>query len=218
VDGNVFRVLSRVFGIDDEINSPQGKKTFTALANTLISKNFPDFHNQAVMEFGALHCVPQNPNCLNCCLKSSCFAAKHDLQHAFPQKLKAKAARKRYFYYVVIRSGKTLAMKNRGGKDIWQGLYDFHLIEKNRPTNKENLSAEITQSFKHRLTIKALDWVGGYKHILTHQIIHAKFIIVNSAHPVIDKSLKFYTLEKIADLPKPTLISRFLTEYKNFYS
>ena len=218
VDGNVFRVLSRVFGIENEINSVEGKKVFTALANTLISKKFPDFHNQAIMEFGAMHCVPQNPDCTTCCFKQNCFASTHNLQHVFPQKAKSKAARKRYFYYLVIKKGKSLAMKLRQEKDIWQGLYDFHLIEKNRPMSNDKLGIEINEVFRNRLIHKGIEIGGSYKHILSHQIIHSKFIIVRIGSSVLDRNLKFYTFEKIADLPKPALIARFLTDYKNFYS
>ncbi|HYG19647.1 MAG TPA: A/G-specific adenine glycosylase, partial [Ohtaekwangia sp.] len=106
VDGNVFRVLARIFGIDKPINSPEGKNHFSTLANALISKHpQPDIYNQAVMEFGALHCVPKNPLCDSCPFKGICVAAMQELQHALPVKLKAKPVRKRYFNYFVIRKG-----------------------------------------------------------------------------------------------------------------
>src|SRR5690349_7153792 len=95
VDGNVFRVLSRVFGIETEINSPKGKKDFTQLANELISKKHPEKHNQAMMEFGALYCTPKNPSCTDCVFSSQCFAFKKNLQLVLPVKTKNKAARKR---------------------------------------------------------------------------------------------------------------------------
>ncbi len=219
VDGNVFRVLSRIFGIETQINSLDGKKVFTALANKLISQKSPDVHNQAIMEFGALHCVPQNPDCINCCFNSTCFAVKNNLQHALPQKLKSKAARKRYFYYLVIRKGQTLAMKIRQEKDIWHGLYDFHLIEKNRPINIEKLGGEVNEVFTNARARTEMEIVGSYRHILTHQVIHSKFIMIQIANAEMrkDKNLKFYTFDKIADLPKPALITRFLTDYKKFF-
>ncbi len=220
VDGNVFRVLSRVFGIENEINSPEGKKIFTSLANSLINKKFPDFHNQAVMEFGALHCVPKNPPCLTCPFQSACFAAQRDLQSVLPRKAKSKPSRKRYFYYFVVQRGKSLLMKKRDGKDIWHGLYDFHLLERNRPIKIEKLLEEVAGSSKSQFTIDQMEISGSYKHILTHQIILAKFVLINTGKFKLPKeqNLKFYTFEKIYDLPKPVLITRFLSDYKNFYS
>jgi A/G-specific adenine glycosylase len=217
VDGNVFRVLARVFGIENEINSPEGKKVFTTLANSLISKNFPDFHNQAVMEFGAVHCIPKNPPCPTCQFQDSCFAAQGDLQSVLPRKAKAKASRKRYFYYFVIQRGKSLLMRKREGKDIWHGLYDFHLVERKRPLKTEKI-LEALPNF--RFTIDEVEISHPYKHILTHQIIFAKFIFIKTEKFQLsrDGNLKFYTFEKIYDLPKPVLITRFLSDYKNFYS
>ena len=131
VDGNVYRVLSRVFGISTEINSPKGKKEFFELANQLIDKKNPAMFNQAVMEFGALFCKPVNPSCESCTFKASCFAYNNNLVASLPVKKKNKPARRRYFYYFVIQSGKSLLMSKRGKKDIWEGLYDFYLLEKN---------------------------------------------------------------------------------------
>lgn len=220
VDGNVFRVLSRVFGIENEINSPEGKKVFTALANTLISKKFPDFYNQAIMEFGALNCVPKNPDCPTCTFQPHCFAAQHNLQSLLPRKVKSKAARKRYFYYVVIQKGGSLLMRKREEKDIWHGLFDFLLLEKRKPIKTEKLLLEIGETMAMSSSMDKVKISGNYKHILTHQIILTKFILISAGNfkPRRDKNLKFYTFEKIYDLPKPVLISRFLSDYKNFYS
>jgi A/G-specific adenine glycosylase len=207
-------VLSRVFGIDKEINSPEGRKIFSELANELISRKHPDRYNQAIMEFGALFCTPKNPDCPACIFKTTCFAAQHNLQAVLPVKAKAKAARKRYFYYFVFQQGKSLLMKKRGAKDIWQGLYDFYLVEKSKPMKTEKVIREFNTSGP---------WVVGedgeasaeYKHVLSHQIILSKFILVRmDAKPLTVPSddLKFYSLKKIADLPKPVLISRFLAD------
>ena len=103
VDGNVFRVLARIYGIDTPINSTEGKRTFFALANQLIDKKQPALFNQAMMEFGALHCTPKNPQCSTCTFKSTCLANKGNLQPDLPAKLASKKSKRRYFYYVVIR-------------------------------------------------------------------------------------------------------------------
>jgi A/G-specific adenine glycosylase len=214
VDGNVFRVLSRLFGIDTPINSPEGKKKFTTLANDLIDKQHPDVHNQAVMEFGALFCTPQNPNCEECIFQKTCFAFQRNLQSVLPVKLKPKVSRKRYFYYVVFEHAKRLSMRKREEKDIWQGLFDFHLIEKKRPVKPDTILMD--QDFKNLVKKKEEILISGnYKHILSHQTIFSTFIIVkskkNSMHP--KKNGSFYSLKQISRLPKPVLISRFLSDH-----
>jgi len=216
VDGNVFRVLSRIFGIEKAINSPEGKKVFTQLANELINNNRPDLHNQAMMEFGALYCTPKNPECSRCVFRPTCVAARNNIQHLLPIKIKAKASRKRYFYYFVIQKGKTLLMKKREEKDIWQGLFDFFLVEKSKPEKIENLIAQVNAVNKVNINNDAVKVSSPYKHILTHQIILSKFILVKKIQPgnLGKERFKFYSVKKIADLPKPVLISRFLADYQ----
>jgi A/G-specific adenine glycosylase len=215
VDGNVFRILARIFGIETEINSPRGKKQFTELANRLIDPAAPDTHNQAVMEFGALFCTPKAPQCPECIFKSSCIAFRDKTQNLLPVKIKGKKARKRYFYYFVLRQGNNLLMKKRESKDIWHGLYDFVLIEKKRTTKAEPLLNELSLLKKARKNpIVSVSKV--YRHVLSHQTIDAKFIVA-SLDSVADlqepDELKFYSRKKIEELPKPVLISKFLDDY-----
>jgi A/G-specific adenine glycosylase len=217
VDGNVFRVLSRVFGIDKVINSPDGKKVFTNLANELISHRHPDVHNQAIMEFGALFCTPRNPLCTQCVFVSECIAAKNNIQHLLPVKTKAKAPKKRYFYYFVVKKGKSLWMKKREEKDIWHGLFDFFLIERNQPGKIEKIIDQLNVEKKTAIKIDDVEVSPAYKHILSHQIIVSKFIIINM-HEIsgdfVREPLELYSSKKISELPKPVLISRFLSDYQ----
>jgi A/G-specific adenine glycosylase len=214
VDGNVFRVLSRIFGVTTPVNSPEGKKTFTRLANDLIPQERPDLHNQAMMEFGALLCTPKNPQCGNCFFRKDCLAYKGNLQQELPVKLKSKPGRKRYFYYIVMEHESGLLMRKRVEKDIWLGLFDFHLIEKKRTTSTENILNEeplITWMRKTaRVTVSK-----SYRHLLTHQTIYSRFIVVKSDKMVIPvlENHAFYSLKQIADLPKPVLVSRFLSDH-----
>lgn len=211
VDGNVFRVLARIFGIEKEINSPEGKKHFTQIANELITPKNPDIHNQAVMEFGALYCTPVSPVCEQCIFQSSCFASQKNLQAQLPVKIKAKAARARYFYYFVFQKGNSLLLKKRREKDIWHGLYDFHLVEKTRAQNALKVMAD--DSLLKKFMEDAQVVAKKYKHVLSHQIIHATFIIIKSDVPAREsENLKYYSTKKIAELPKPVLISRFLED------
>lgn len=213
VDGNVFRILARIFGMETPINTPQGKKQFTEIANQLISKTNPALHNQAVMEFGALFCTPYNPKCPECPFKTTCIAHGQNLIKILPTKLPKRKSRKRYFYYLVVEKNRTLLMKKREGKDIWHGLFDFMLIERDKPVKAERLLAED----QYKAWFQKIDGITVskmYKHILTHQTIHCRFIrlIAKSSFSFRDKGLSFYSPSEIAELPKPALISRYLTE------
>jgi A/G-specific adenine glycosylase len=209
VDGNVFRVLSRIFGIDTPINSPEGKTIFTRLANELISSGQPDIHNQAVMEFGALCCTPKNPQCDQCPFKRNCFAYAHEMQLLLPIKIKSKPSRKRYFNYIVYQYKGQLRMRKRKEKDIWTGLFDFQLVEKNRPVNAVKLLTEQQEKFVEAPIISKT-----YKHVLSHQTIFTKFIILKKSTKTTGlKEGKYYSLKQVKQLPKPVLISRFLADH-----
>jgi A/G-specific adenine glycosylase len=216
VDGNVFRVLSRIFGIDTPINTPEGKKLFFELANTLIPSEHPDVHNQAVMEFGALYCTPKNPLCQGCVFQLSCVANKSGLQGQLPVKQRLKKIRKRYFYYFAIQKGNACLMKRRAEKDIWHGLFDFYLIEKKRPADPLKLVSEVSLLKKGALKNCVIETSKRYKHVLSHQVIHSRFVQIklNGGTLKHTNDLKFYSFKKIAGLPKPVLISRFLTDHQ----
>lgn len=215
VDGNVFRVLARIFGIETPINTPEGKRVFSKLANELVPKENPDVHNQAMMEFGARFCTPRNPSCETCTFQTDCFAYNNSLQHVLPVKLQLKKARKRYFYYFVIQKEKSLLMKKREEKDIWHGLYDFVMVETKRPVDPIKVFAE-NDSLKKFRKGKLSEISGMYKHILSHQLIYSRFIQVTLSRDVSlnGSGLKFYSLKKVAELPKPVLISKFLSDYE----
>jgi A/G-specific adenine glycosylase len=215
VDGNVFRILSRLFGIEDEINSPGGKKAFSILATELIKYAEPATHNQAMMEFGAIWCTPKSPRCDDCAFLNHCVAASKGIQHLLPVKAKAKKSRQRYFYYFVVKKGQSLMMRKRQGKDIWHGLFDFYLVETNRRTGIDQLLRE-TPALKKKFTLANIEISKPYRHVLSHQTINARFITTSfSTPPVLEEpELKLYSRKKIAELPKPVLISRFLEDYQ----
>lgn len=214
VDGNVFRVLARVFGIDKDIASGAGKKYFFKIANELVPKDSPDIFNQAVMEFGALHCTPQNPKCESCPFERSCVANARGLQKLLPIKTPKQKIRKRYFNYVVITHRGKLLMRKRNAGDIWNGLYDFYLIETKKSIKPVTL---LKQEVKfNKLVIEEVSMV--YKHILSHQQLITRFILcsiesMEDLQPLMNKdSLKFYSLPQVEKLPKPILVNRFLME------
>jgi A/G-specific adenine glycosylase len=175
VDGNVFRVLSRYFGIKTPIDSTQGKKEFARKAELLLDKKNPGIFNQAIMEFGAMQCVPQNPDCGICPLKEGCKAFAGDLVSVLPVKSQKTKIRNRYFNYLIIRKNKKILIKKRTENDIWKNLYDFPMVE----TKKEVSSSHL----KKMLGINAASLIlnpKSLKHILSHQIIFARFWEVGS--------------------------------------
>lgn len=217
VDGNVFRVLARIFGIDEDILSNKGKAIFFRLANELISHEEPDTFNQAIMEFGALQCVPKSPPCDVCVFKKQCVAYNHDLQSVLPVKSKKQKTRRRYFYYFVVGKGKKILMRQRGEKDIWQGLHDFYLMESDKPHKIEKLLQQ-NLALKHIKKILPDNVSSVYKHVLSHQTLFATFVELpwDENFPVSQLSgvseYKFFSLKKISELPKPVLITRFLKD------
>ena len=147
VDGNVFRVLSRIFGIDTPINSTEGVKQFKQLAQELLDKKDPANFNQGIMEFGATHCKPQNPLCDSCPFAAKCVAFNQNRISELPVKLKKQKVKNRYFNYLVFISeeGETI-LEQRRGKGIWEGLYEFPLVETSEEVALENLVQEFPES------------------------------------------------------------------------
>lgn len=214
VDGNVYRVLARVFGIDLDIAGGEGKAWFFEKANELIDRQRPDLFNQAVMEFGALHCTPQNPKCESCIFNRTCIARQQGLQELLPVKTKGKKIRKRYFTYLVIEYRGRLLMRKRQPGDIWNGLYDFFLMERPRAMNPK----KIFEALPDLKTISPTLVSNVHKHVLSHQHLMTRFVrmeVSDSRHlqQFIKKNeLAFYSSKQVANLPKPRLITRFLQE------
>ena len=216
VDGNVYRILSRFAGISTPIDSTEGKKEFSLLAQQLLSKHSPQLYNQAIMEFGSLQCKPVKPNCLVCPLSNSCFAYENNKVDVLPVKTKSIKIRKRYFHYLVIRDGNEFYIKKRKSKDIWIGLHDFPMIETKQSTEIEELtkSAEWRNQLgksKHRLE----KVTNEYKHILSHQHIHAKFYEIKTDLKKFNeagKEWKKVNRESVNDYAVPRLIEDYLNQ------
>ncbi len=212
VDGNVYRFLSRYFGIKTPINSSKAKKEFKNLAQELIDVNNPADFNQAIMEFGAKQCKPKNPDCNSCPFKSSCVALQKDLIKELPVKLKKAKIAKRYFNYLVILSddGKTI-IEQRKYKGIWQKLYQFPLVETSKEVDLDLLQKESTfKNFIDKGEYSAsLFNEENIVHKLSHQHLYTKFWIVTL------KTLpkKGISVKSIKDYPVPTLINNFINEF-----
>ncbi|MEN6363214.1 MAG: A/G-specific adenine glycosylase [Bacteroidales bacterium] len=214
VDGNVFRVISRLFDIDTPINTTEGKKVFTRMAEELLDRKHPDNHNQAMMDFGATLCTPTNPNCMNCPLSGHCIAYATGKTQNLPVKLANAKKQNRYFHYLFFTDGTCTYIQQRTKKDIWQQLWEFPLIESDREERIETLLK--------RKDVSA--WTDGHgtigtpvnlKHILTHRVIFAKFIPVHIENmgniPVFWKKIKINELNHYA-------VSRLMELFINKYT
>ncbi len=221
VDGNVYRVLSRFYGISTPIDSGSGKKTFQTLATDLIRSQHPGTFNQAMMEFGALQCVPKNPDCIQCIFNTHCKAFTGNKVDKLPVKQAKRNNRNRYFNYLVIRvenGSKGIYIHHRTKNDIWRGLYDFPMIETIGPENFGSIAgtAEWKKLFDQK-NWKLISSSQTYKHKLTHQHIHAVFHIIHtSAFDVLSKKNVFLVDQKqLENYPIPKLIERFLLDSKH---
>ncbi|CAM1341579.1 A/G-specific adenine glycosylase [Tenacibaculum amylolyticum] len=211
VDGNVYRVLSRFFGITTPINSTEGIKEFKNLAQSIIQKDQPGVYNQAIMDFGALHCKPQNPLCTECDLAVNCVALATNKVSELPVKIKKIKIKKRYFnYLVIITEGEKTIFKERTGKGIWQGLYEFPLIETTKSITAEELMdrEEVQMLFPEKTTITLFN-KGEIVHKLSHQHLITKFWIVTTTG-IAEASMPWTSIE---EYPTSVLISNFLKDY-----
>lgn len=215
VDGNVYRVLSRVFGIDTPIDSTAGKKQFQELAQSLLPENNPGDHNQAVMEFGAMHCRPVNPDCGSCIFREKCAAYAAAKVADLPVKAKKTKVRNRYFNYIVCSYRDEMYLSKREHKDIWQGLYEFHLVETKKKMSaaallKQNELAKVVPL--QTAVVKKVS--KEYKHVLSHQNLYARFYALELKKPLRSKQLVNVKLADIHRYAFPRLIEKYLKEEK----
>lgn len=178
VDGNVYRVLSRFFGIETPIDSPKAKKQFSELAYQLILlATSPSAYNQAIMDFGALQCKPASPVCAQCVLQIKCWAFQHNHVNNLPIKEKKIKVKERFFHYLVIRQNKNIFLHKRNAKDIWKNLYEFPLIEADKSLALNELKKQEYWKliFKNE-TIKGILKPIATTQKLTHQKINAIFV------------------------------------------
>lgn len=223
IDGNVYRVVSRVFGVTDDISLAKSRRVFERQLLQVMPQENPGDFNQAIMEFGALQCVPANPACHDCPFSSTCFAFKHGETGKLPVKSSRLRIRHRFFHYFVFQHSDTLLFKERSGKDIWQGLYDFFSVEADAQLSEEDL----LQAAGRLLEGACWELAGSsgvYKHVLTHQRIFALFLSIKvEEKTAFDRlartlNLKQVEPEELERLPKPILITNFLKSYKYLFS
>lgn len=214
LDGNVFRVLARYFGISEPINSTLGKKVFGQLAQDLIAGEIASLYNQAIMEFGALQCKPKSPKCEICPLSSDCFAFRRQQMNNLPVKLKKGKIRERWFYYFVAKEDDYVLMKQRQPGDIWQKLYDFPLLETDSYLSHTHpdFIARVRQYFGNDVIIIPK---SQRKHLLSHQIIYVHFFVLENymINFNLHTDIKSVLIEDFKSLPHPKIIGDFVEMY-----
>jgi A/G-specific adenine glycosylase len=223
VDGNVSRVISRLFGIGDAINSPAGEKQVRALADLLLDRADPGSHNQAMIDFGALQCIPVSPCCSDCPLAEMCEANLKGIVDRLPVKIRSKKPVERWFYYYMINAGGETILIHREEKDIWSGLYELPMIESGGPRTEEEILQQMLpmilqdgESTYTRRPVHIGNLSAPLRHQLSHQTIYARFLQVElerMPHPLPEK-WKCVPLNQLDSFAMPRLLQRYLESVK----
>ena len=204
IDGNVYRVLSRVFGILNDINSKEGQNGIKNLADNLLPKKEHATYNQAIMEFGALICAPKVPKCETCVIANICYAKEKGEQLSLPLKIKKVKIKTRYFNFLVFQLNNYIVIEKRTDKDIWQHLYQFPMIETSEeiedPLNLKKLKGNI-------INLKKV------KHLLTHQVIIASFWHMSVQTLPEKKCYLKIPLSQLHKYPVPKIVENYAKEY-----
>lgn len=192
VDGNVIRIISRIFGICDDVTQPAVIKKITTICETQIDPKQPGIFNQAAMDFGAQQCVPRNPKCDECPFQSNCFAYKNNLTDIIPIKKKKAELKHRYFHYTIYLLNNQTIIEKRTGLDIWRNMYQFPLTEK----KAETFTREATFSIRETLS---------------HQIIHATFSVRKvKKFPKLSENQLIVNFDDINNYPIPKIMTEFM--------
>lgn len=220
IDGNVYRFISRLYAISTPINSTSAYKEFEILLNKLIDPTQPHLFNQALMDFGSIHCVPKNPDCPNCPFRNECEAHKRNTVDLFPVKAAPREAKERWFYYFQIQytQGRHTYtfMQQRTQADIWKGLYEFPRIESDHPLTPHELEQQRHALFRS-LGIPSADSTREQPvtltHKLTHRTIYAHFYqyFLPAHHSPKDFFAPSYSTSQLKKLPVSRLIDKYLT-------
>jgi A/G-specific adenine glycosylase len=215
VDGNVYRVLSRYFGITEPINSTIGKKIFQTTANDFLNKKTPALHNQAIMEFGAMLCKPKNPACGICPVRLGCYAFKHNATTTLPVKLKKSNIKQRFFNYFLFTDGDKILMNKRTESDIWANMYDLPMIETPALLSVDEIKAIPAgiEYFGPDFKINAVSETK--KHVLTHQHLYIRFITLAESPVKLKPNWVFIKVENLSKLPLSKPIFIFLDNFLN---
>ena len=216
LDGNVFRVLSRYLNESTPIDSTLGKKFFTNKAEELLDKKQPAAYNQAIMDFGALHCMPKNPSCHNCPFESSCAGLLNGTVGLLPIKAKKLKVKKRFFHYYLLTYKNRIYLEKRAEEDIWKGLYQPFLIESEKALTRQKVIQQLTDELNLSSDqIGRINQVGEDKQRLTHQLIQGIFYQIELSDVELTSFWKSH--EELKNLATPKLIDSFFSRYLRDY-
>ena len=216
VDGNVYRVLSRYFGIDTPIDSTEGKKLFAAMAEEMLDKKHPAVYNQAIMDFGAIQCTPQSPNCMFCPLAEGCLALSKGMVTLLPVKQHKTKTTNRYFNYVYVRAGAYTYIHKRSQNDIWKNLFELPLIETSLPLAEEEFLRlpEFKKLFASEDTPVIRCVVRDVKHVLSHRVIYANFYEVTlPEESMVFDGFQKIKVEELGQYAVSRLVHAFIEKY-----
>jgi len=209
VDGNVYRVLSRFFGIDTPVDSTEGKKFFNDLAAKQLDKKEPGVFNQAIMDLGATVCKPVSPSCNDCIFRKKCAAFIEDKVNELPVKMKKISIKNRWFYYLVLEHKNRIALRKRTGKDIWQSLFEFPLIESDKELNERSILEYAKNTVGKNYKYVRISHTISQK--LTHQKISSRFLELRlDKEPEESRNWKWVSREETSDYAFPRLIRDYL--------
>jgi A/G-specific adenine glycosylase len=214
LDGNVFRVLARIFGIDTPIDSTAGKKQFAALAQELLDKEYPALYNQAIMDFGAVICKPAAPLCPTCVFQHQCVAFQQNRVATLPVKEKKIRIRQRHFNYFVLHYGDQWLIRERTARDIWQQLYEFPLIETESDLSQEEVMAAAKKEGLFTAGSTLIEISDQHNQQLSHQHVKARFIHLRVKSKTASKPEgEWIATKELSHYPFPRLIRQYLDQY-----
>lgn len=215
VDGNVFRVIARIFGISTATDTTEGKKFFTAFANELLDKKNPGAYNQAIMDFGAIVCKPLAPLCSDCIFKKNCFAFQNDKINELPVKEKKISVKKRWFYYLIVQHENEILIRERTEKDIWQHLFEFNLVEAGKEEEaKTILRSRAVKKFLANNQFETISISPLQKQQLTHQLIYGRFIHLRIfTKNILAVNCIWVKKEKLKNFAFPKFITQYLNSF-----
>lgn len=209
VDGNVQRIISRYFGICTPIDTTQGKKLYNDLATKLLDTDSPALYNQAIMDFGATICKPQQPLCIVCPFSKTCEAFIHGNVKMLPVKEKKLVRKQRYFNYFIVRNQNGILIRKRSGKDIWQTLFEFFLVESDAPLADPQATIDLIFPGAKPGKISGKQ----YRQLLTHQVIHGQFYTLDVNGINIPEGYNFISTAEINRIAFPGIINLFLEDH-----
>ncbi len=223
IHGNGYRLISRLYGITTPIGTTASYKEFEQLLLRLIDREHPDLFNQAMMDFGSTYCKPTGCDCSNCIFANDCVAWKEGRVSLLPIKAQQVKVTNRYFYYLDIhwqQEGEEMTLLHqRTDKDIWKGLFEFPLIESDKPLSRKELKAHVEQHLASLIEQKPIRWemAGTYKHQLSHRTIHATFIAVYFGETTMPNQARELTISRkeLKKYPISRLIDKYLTKEEN---